>query len=108
MPTIHTASDGECEHHLTLTCLVDSPVPPLNPYFVLRDGWCSGVWSDAIVAELNRTRPDAQFEDLAESFGEVGINKDGRMVISPEFPRSRVLSLKLSNYAYLAGGIAVP
>ncbi|KAL1850138.1 hypothetical protein Daus18300_013066 [Diaporthe australafricana] len=87
---------------------LDSPVPPLNPYFVLRDGWCSGVWSDAIVAELSRTRPDAQFEDLAESFGEVGINKDGRMVISPEFPRSRVLSLKLSNYAYLAGGIAVP
>lgn len=30
------------------------------------------------------------------------------MVISPEFPKSRVLSLKLSNYAYLAGGIAVP
>ncbi|KAG8167010.1 hypothetical protein KVR01_002699 [Diaporthe batatas] len=87
---------------------LDSPVPPLNPYFILRDGWCSGVWSDAIVAELNRTRPDAQFEDLAESFGEVGINKDGRMVISPEFPRSRVLSLKLSNYAYLSGGIAVP
>lgn len=101
-------SEGVCEHYLTMTCLVDSPVPPLNPYFILRDGWCSGVWSDAIVAELNRTRPDAQFEDLAESFGEVGINKDGRMVISPEFPRSRVLSLKLSNYAYLAGGIAVP
>ncbi|ROW14251.1 hypothetical protein VPNG_04312 [Cytospora leucostoma] len=87
---------------------LDSPVPPLNPYFILRDGWCSGVWSDAIVSELNRARPDARFEDLAESFGEVGINKDGRMVISPEFPRSRVLSLKLSNYAYLAGGIAVP
>ncbi|KUI64303.1 hypothetical protein VM1G_11114 [Cytospora mali] len=87
---------------------LDSPVPPLNPYFILRDGWCSGVWSDAIVTELNRTRPEARFEDLAESFGEVGINKDGRMVISPEFPRSRVLSLKLSNYAYLAGGIAVP
>ncbi|KAF3762139.1 hypothetical protein M406DRAFT_347380 [Cryphonectria parasitica EP155] len=87
---------------------LDSPVPPLNPYFILRDGWCSGVWSDAIIRELNRARPDARFEDLAESFGEVGINKDGRMVISPEFPKSRVLSLKLSNYAYLAGGIAVP
>lgn len=83
-------------------------MPPLNPYFILRDGWCSGVWSEAIVRELNRARPDARFEDLAESFGEVGINKDGRMVISPEFFKSRVLSLKLSNYAYLAGGIAVP
>ncbi|KAJ4393877.1 hypothetical protein N0V93_003093 [Gnomoniopsis smithogilvyi] len=87
---------------------LDSPVPPLNPYFILRDGWCSGVWSDSIVRALNTTRPDARFEDLAESFGEVGINKDGRMVISPEFPKSRVLSLKLSNYAYLAGGVAVP
>jgi len=82
---------------------IDSPVPPLNPYFILRDGWCSGVWSDSIVRALTEARPDARFEDLAESFGEVGINKDGRMVISPEFPKSRVLSLKLSNYAYLAG-----
>lgn len=95
-------------HVLTLCPFTDSPVPPLNPYFILRDGWCSGVWSDTIVSDLARSRPDARFEDLAESFGEVGINKDGRMVISPEFPRSRVLSLKLSNYAYLAGGIALP
>lgn len=91
-----------------LTKQTDSPVPPLNPYFMLRDGWCSGVWSDTIVTELNKARPSARFEELAESFGEVGFNKDGRMVISPEFPRSRALSLKLSNYAYLAGGIALP
>ncbi len=74
---------------------------------MLRDGWCSGVWSDDIVSELSRVRPDARFEELSESFGEVGYNKDGRMVISPEYPRSRVLSLKLSNYAYLSGGIAI-
>ncbi|KXX79663.1 hypothetical protein MMYC01_202555 [Madurella mycetomatis] len=86
---------------------LDSPVPPLNPYFLLRDGWCSGVWSDAIIAELNRARPNARFEDLAESFGEVGYNKDGRMTISPEFPKSRALSLKLSNYALLSGGISI-
>ena len=87
--------------------MIDSPVPPLNPYFVMRDGWCSGVWSEAIVSELNRVRPDIRFEELSETFGEVGYNKEGRMVISPEFPKSRVLSLKLSNYAYLAGGIAL-
>ncbi|KAK3940018.1 hypothetical protein QBC46DRAFT_137402 [Diplogelasinospora grovesii] len=86
---------------------LDSPVPPLNPYFLLRDGWCSGVWSDAIVSELNRVRPNARFEDLAESFGEVGHGKDGRMTISPEFPKSRVLSLKLSNYALLSNGISI-
>ncbi|KAM7191909.1 hypothetical protein V8F33_008633 [Rhypophila sp. PSN 637] len=86
---------------------LDSPVPPLNPYFLLRDGWCSGVWSDAIVTELNRVRPTAQFEDLSESFGEVGYNKDGRMTISPDFPKSKALSLKLSNYALLSGGISI-
>ncbi|KAM7191135.1 hypothetical protein V8F20_009453 [Naviculisporaceae sp. PSN 640] len=86
---------------------LDSPVPPLNPYFLLRDGWCSGVWSDAIVSELNRVRPMAQFEDLSESFGEVGYNKDGRMTISPDFPKSKALSLKLSNYALLSGGISI-
>jgi hypothetical protein len=85
----------------------DSPVPPLNPYFVIKDGWCSGVWSDNIVAELNRVRSDTRFESMAESFGEVGFNKEGRLVISPDFPKSRVLSLKLSNYALLSGGITI-
>ena len=65
------------------------------------------MWSDEIVSELNRVRPNARFEDLAESFGEVGYNKDGRMTISPEFPKSKALSLKISNYALLSGGISV-
>ncbi|KAK7985443.1 hypothetical protein PG996_005316 [Apiospora saccharicola] len=86
---------------------LDSPVPPLNPYFIVKDGWVSGVWSDNIVAELNRVRPDARFEAMAESFGEVGYNKEGRLVISPDFPKSRVLSLKLANYAMLSGGITI-
>ncbi|KAH8682525.1 hypothetical protein BX600DRAFT_430399 [Xylariales sp. PMI_506] len=86
---------------------LDSPVPPLNPYFIIKDGWCSGVWSDDIVAELNRVRPDARFEAMAESFGEVGYNKENRLVISPDFPKSRVLSLKLANYAMLSGGITI-
>ncbi|KAI0023910.1 hypothetical protein F4780DRAFT_776527 [Xylariomycetidae sp. FL0641] len=86
---------------------LDSPVPPLNPYFMIRDGWCSGVWSDEIVATLNRVRPDIRFEELVESFGEVGYNKEGRLVISPDFPKRRVLSLKLANYAMLSGGITI-
>lgn len=74
------------------------------------------MWSDAIIAELNRSRPGARFEELAESFGEVGYNKDGRLTISPDFPsgggtgsgKSRPsLSLKLSNYALLSGGISI-
>ncbi|KAI1077606.1 hypothetical protein F5B20DRAFT_572102 [Whalleya microplaca] len=86
---------------------LDSPVPPLNPYFMIKDGWCSGVWSDEIVTEINRVRPDIRFEEMVESFGDIGYNKDGRLVISPDFPKSRVLSLKLSNYAMLSGGITI-
>ncbi|KAI1772590.1 hypothetical protein F4818DRAFT_443975 [Hypoxylon cercidicola] len=86
---------------------LDSPIPPLNPYFMIRDGWCSGVWSDEIVAEINRVRPDLRFEEMVEGFGDVGYNKEGRLVISPDFPKSRVLSLKLANYAMLSGGVTV-
>ncbi|KAI0845496.1 hypothetical protein F5Y00DRAFT_265591 [Daldinia vernicosa] len=86
---------------------IDSPVPPLNPYFMIEDGWCSGVWSEDIVAEINRVRPDIRFEEMVDSFGEVGYNKDGRLVINPDFPKSRVLSLKLANYAMLSGGISI-
>jgi hypothetical protein len=86
---------------------LDSPVPPLNPYFTIRDGWCSGVWSDEIIAEINRVRPDLRFNDVLDSFGEVSITKEGRVVISPDFPKSRVLSLKLANYSMLSGGISI-
>ncbi|KAK4452144.1 hypothetical protein QBC34DRAFT_294007 [Podospora aff. communis PSN243] len=87
---------------------LDSPVPPLNPYFLMRDGWCSGVWSDSIIAELNRVRPAARFEELSDSFGALCVTKDGRVTISPDFPKSRALSLKLSNYALLQSGITLP
>jgi hypothetical protein len=86
----------------------DSPFPPLNPYFLLRDNWCSGVWSDAIVAELNRSRPEARFEELSESFGEMGYHKNGRFNFSGEFPKSKAMSIKLSNYALLSAGISSP
>jgi hypothetical protein len=87
----------------------DSPFPPLNPHFLVRNGWCSGVWSDAIIAEMNRARPNARFEELSESFGEVGYRKDGRMTFTPEFPTStsRAISLKLSNYALLSAGLSI-
>ncbi|KAI0400776.1 hypothetical protein F4802DRAFT_469914 [Xylaria palmicola] len=86
---------------------LDSPVPPLNPYFLIRDGWCSGVWSEQILEELHRVRPNIRFKEIVDSFGEVGYNKEGRLIISPDFPKSRVLSLKLANYAMLAGGITI-
>lgn len=82
-------------------------MPPLNPYFLVRDGWCSGVWSEQILEEIHRVRPNIRFKEIVDSFGEVGYNKEGRLIISPDFPKSRVLSLKLANYAMLAGGITI-
>ncbi|OAA54990.1 hypothetical protein SPI_08494 [Niveomyces insectorum RCEF 264] len=79
---------------------LEFPIPPLNPFFLMHNGWASGVWSDTIVAELNRVRPRIRWEELSETFGEMAVNKDGRMVLNPEFPKKRVVSLKLSNYAF--------
>ena len=87
--------------------MTDSPVPAINPYFMIRDGLCTGVWSPKIVKELNTVRPDIQFVELSDSFGEVGFNKEGRIYINPEYPRTKVQSLKLSNYAYLSGAITL-
>ncbi|KAJ4291461.1 hypothetical protein N0V88_006057 [Collariella sp. IMI 366227] len=77
---------------------LDSPSPskPLLP--PPPSGWCSGVWSEAIIEELHDARPTARFEALSESFGEVAYRKDGR---------SRAMSLKLSNYALLSAGLPV-
>ncbi|KAF4592075.1 F-box-like domain-containing protein [Ophiocordyceps camponoti-floridani] len=86
---------------------LDSLLPPLNPYFLLKDRQCTGVWSEAIVAEMTRVRPDASFDDLSESFGNIVYSKEGRMVVSPENPRSRISSLKLSNYQALANRMTI-
>ncbi|KFA60849.1 hypothetical protein S40285_06197 [Stachybotrys chlorohalonatus IBT 40285] len=86
---------------------LDSVLPPLNPYFLMRDGKCSGVWSETIVDEMARVRPGNTFNELNESFGDVVYNKEGRMVITPEYPRTRVTSLKLSNYRSLAARITI-
>ncbi|PFH55689.1 hypothetical protein XA68_17819 [Ophiocordyceps unilateralis] len=86
---------------------LDSLLPPLNPYFLLKDRQCSGVWSESIVAEMARVRPDVSFDDLSESFGNIVYSKEGRMVVSPENPRSRISSLKLSNYQALANRMTI-
>lgn len=86
---------------------LDSVLPPLNPFFLMRNGVCSGVWSDRILAEMGRVRPEVVFAELSESFGNIVYNKDGRMVITPEPPKTKITSLKLSNYRSLATGITI-
>ncbi|KAM5355222.1 hypothetical protein ACJ41O_001868 [Fusarium nematophilum] len=86
---------------------LDSVLPPLNPYFIMRNGACAGVWSERILSEMGRVRPGTSFTELSESFGNIVYNKDGRMVITPEPPKTKITSLKLSNYRSLATGITI-
>ncbi|SPO02075.1 uncharacterized protein DNG_04748 [Cephalotrichum gorgonifer] len=77
---------------------LDSAVPPLNPYFLMKDNSCTGVWSDSLLRELNRVRPEAHYEELTENFGDLAWNKDGRLYVSTQGNRLRVRSLKISSY----------
>ncbi|KAK5992511.1 hypothetical protein PT974_05922 [Cladobotryum mycophilum] len=81
---------------------LDSVLPPLNPYFLMQNGLCSGVWSEFLVAEIDRVRPGTKYVELSETFGNIVYSKDGRMIIAPEYQRTRLASLKLSNYRSLA------
>ncbi|KAK1255127.1 hypothetical protein MKX08_009122 [Trichoderma sp. CBMAI-0020] len=86
---------------------LDSVLPPLNPFFLMQNGKCTGVWSEQIIAEMNRVRPETSFPGLSDTFGNIVYSKDGRMIIAPEPSRSRITSLKLSNYRSLATRITI-
>lgn len=85
---------------------LEFPIPPLNPFFQLENGIASGVWSDTIVSELYRVRPNARWAELSE-LGEQTLS-NGRLVINAEFPKRRVVSLKLSNYAFMVALVTPP
>lgn len=78
--------------------VTDTILPALNPYFLFQRGECTGVWSDRIINEMARARPDAKFSDLSETFGNISYTKEGRIIITPEYPRTHITSLKLANY----------
>ncbi|KAK1247232.1 hypothetical protein MKX07_002141 [Trichoderma sp. CBMAI-0711] len=86
---------------------LDSVLPPLNPFFLVQGGKCTGVWSDVILTEMNRVRPDVTFPGLSDSFGNIVYSKDGRMIIAPEPSKTRITSLKLANYRSLATRITI-
>lgn len=77
----------------------DSIAPQLNPYFLLQNGQCSGVWSETILAEMAAVRPEVVFPDLCEDFGSISYAKEGRLIVTPEYPRTGFTSLKIANYA---------
>ena len=47
---------------------------------------------------MARARPGTRFLDLSDTFGNISYTKEGRIVISPEYPRTRIISLKIANY----------
>ncbi|QPG95204.1 hypothetical protein C2857_007831 [Epichloe festucae Fl1] len=104
---LSTAAHAFTGYVVKLLSPAESILPPLNPYFFMANGQCSGVWNDAIVAEMARVRPHVAFTELCESFGNISYSKDGRMVIVPEYPRARITSLKLANYRSLATRITI-
>lgn len=86
----------------------ESQAPPLNPYFQMEKGICTGIWSDQIINALTRVRPHARFLERSESLGDVGYDKDGRLLTGPSFLKYRPLSIKVSSYLALSpGGITI-
>ncbi|KAL3421384.1 hypothetical protein PVAG01_07829 [Phlyctema vagabunda] len=87
---------------------LESQVPPLNPYFQLESNICTGIWSDYIVDTLARVRPKVAFVERSDSLGDVGYDKDGRLLTGPAFLKYRPLSIKVSSYLALSpGGILI-
>lgn len=77
---------------------LESPMPLLNPFFLMKDNRCSGLWSDEILAALSTARPAASFYELSESFGGISYDKDGKIVPGVGFPRTKPRSIKVSSY----------
>ncbi|KAE8449506.1 hypothetical protein EG329_008115 [Mollisiaceae sp. DMI_Dod_QoI] len=85
---------------------LESQVPALNPYFQLSKDQCTGLWSETIIDTLSRTRPAATFVEKPENLDDVSI-KDGQLMAAPSFSKTRPLSIKLSSYIALSGGITI-
>lgn len=65
------------------------------------------MWSEKIISEMARVRPQVSFMELSQSFGNITYNKEGRMVVTPENPNAKITSLKLENYRLLAHRITI-
>jgi hypothetical protein len=86
---------------------LDSQVPSLNPYFLLERNKCTGIWSDQIIDDLARARSGVAFIEKSESLGDIGYDKDGRLLMGPTFSKIRPLSITVSSYLALSGGITI-
>jgi len=84
----------------------DSQVPALNPYFQLNKTQVTGLWSESIIEHLEKTRPTAMFVEKPENLEDIGF-KDGQLLNAPTFSKTRPLSIRVSSYVALSGGITI-
>jgi hypothetical protein len=86
---------------------LESPMPFLNPFFQYKNGVCTGLWSDRILLALSAARPKASFVELAEDFGGIIYDKDGKLVFGDKTLKRRPMSLKMSSYDAFSTVIAI-
>lgn len=86
----------------------DSQIPALNPYFQIEDRKVTGIWSDAIVENLARTKPSATFVEKSESLTDPSLKRDVTMLGFGTYQKTRPLSIKVANYASITSvGISI-
>ncbi|KAG9237436.1 hypothetical protein BJ875DRAFT_152472 [Amylocarpus encephaloides] len=84
---------------------LESQVPALNPYFHFQDNYCTGIWSDSIIDIMQRNRPGIVLAEKSENV-DIGF-KDGQLLAPGSFSKIRPLSINISSYANLTGGITI-
>lgn len=78
---------------------LDSPLPLMNPYFQMKEGRCSGIWSEKLVEMLAKHRHEARYISLQD-----GIVGAASLASEPKdfFSRQRPASIKTSVYQTLS------
>ena len=82
----------------------DSVLPSWNPYFLLKNNACLGMWSDAILESLEKSRPGVKWLECSEStttFDCLNWNDPQNLT------RMRAKSLKVASYLSLSSGITI-
>ncbi|CAI7608090.1 unnamed protein product [Penicillium manginii] len=87
--------------YLNIRFLDVSPfIPQVKPYFRLADDKCTGLWSDAILKSLQRSRPLAKYVELTDGINPL-FSDDGLLLGISHVPR-QPLSINARMYEYIA------
>ncbi|KAJ5974973.1 hypothetical protein N7481_008680 [Penicillium waksmanii] len=87
--------------YLNIRFLDVSPfIPQVKPYFRLNGNVCTGLWSDAILKALKRSRPLAKYVELADGIKPL-FSDDGHLLGISHIPR-QPLSINARMYEYIA------